>query len=178
MTFEQAFQKVKAKFDKADTTKLNVDFAIQVNMTDSDCGGTFYIQSIGGELRVEPYDYRDNTANVTLKKLDLYKILDGKLEVSQAVESGKVTITGSAADFSAAASCIVHDEPAPKAVKKTAAKAVKTTEKKETAKKPAAKKAPAASKAATPAAKASAKEDTAPVKTTPAKASTKKSTQK
>lgn len=134
MTFEQAFQKVKSKFDKVDTSKLTSDFAIQVSMTDSDCGGIFYIQSAGGELRVEPYDYRDNTANVALKKLDLYKILDGKLSVAQAAESGKAVIYGNAADLEAAAACIVHDEPAPKAEKKPAVKAPKATAKKAAAK--------------------------------------------
>ncbi len=170
MTFEQAFQKVKAKFDKVDTSKLTSDFAIQVSMTDSDCGGIFYIQSAGGELRVEPYDYRDNTANVALKKLDLYKILDGKLSVAQAAESGKAVIYGNAADLEAAAACIVHDEPAPKAEKKPAVKAPKATAKKaaakssakkETVKKAEPKKEAAPAKAES-AIKASAKAASAP----------------
>lgn len=140
MTFEQAFKKVKAKFEKADTSKLKIDFAIQVNMTDSDCGGAFYIQSVDGKLNVEPYDYRDNTADVTLKKLDLYKILDGKLDVDTAVESGKVYVNGNIADFAAAASCIVH-EVAPKPEKKPAKAASAPKAKKAAAPKTAAKPA-------------------------------------
>lgn len=128
MTFEQAFQKVKAKFDGADVSKLTNEFAIQVNMTDEDCGGAFYIQYADGKLNVEPYDYRDNTADVTLKKLDLYKILDGKLTVAKAVESGKAYINGNAEDFTVVAGCIVVPEKKP-VVKRTAKKAEKPAEK-------------------------------------------------
>ncbi len=106
MTFEQAFLKIKAKFDNADVKKLNKDFAIQVNMTDEDCGGAFYIQSADGKLFVEPYDYHDNTADVTLKRLDLVKILDGKLTVEKALESGKLYVNGNADDLKVAASVI------------------------------------------------------------------------
>ncbi len=124
MTFEQAFQKIKSKFNDADTSKLDSFFAIQVNMTDEDCGGAFYIQFADGKLNVEPYDYRDNTSDVTLKKLDLYKILDLKLTVAKALETGKIIINGSADDFAAAISCI---KPVP--VKKAAAKTAKKTSK-------------------------------------------------
>ena len=172
MTFEQAFEKIKAKFDTADTKKLSSDFAIQVNMTDSDCGGAFYIQFAGGELRVEPYDYRDNTADVSLKKMDLYKILDGKLDVEKAIETGKLYVKGNAADFAAAAGCIVHVEK-PKAVKKTATKKApaKKAEKAAAAKaeaKPVAAK-PAAKTEAKPAAKAATKAEAKPVAKTTAK---------
>ncbi len=136
MTFEQAFLKIKAKFDGADLSKLVNDFAIQVNMTDEDAGGAFYIQSADGKLFVEPYDYHDNTADVTLKRLDLVKILDGKLTVEKALESGKLYVNGNADDLKVAASVI--KAPAKKAApKKTAAKKaeVKAEVKKEEPKK-------------------------------------------
>ena len=141
MTFEQAFIKIKAKFDGADITKLLGDFAIQVNMTDEDAGGAFYIQSLDGKLFVEPYDYHDNTADVTLKRLDLIKILDGKLTVEKAIESGKLYVNGNADDLKAAVSVIKAPEKKA-APKKTAAKKaeVKTEVKKEAPKKTEAKK--------------------------------------
>ena len=137
MTFEQAFIKIKAKFDGADITKLLGDFAIQVNMTDEDAGGAFYIQSLDGKLFVEPYDYHDNTADVTLKRLDLIKILDGKLTVEKAIESGKLYVNGNADDLKAAASVI--KAPEKKAAPKKAQ--VKKAEVKTEAKKEAPKKA-------------------------------------
>lgn len=146
MTFEQAFIKIKEKFAKTDLTKLTESFAIQVNMTDEDCGGAFYIHFDNGVLSVEPYDYYDNTADVTLKKMDLYKILDGKLTVVDAIEKGKLYVNGNAEHFAQAAGCIVLPE------KKTTKKADEKAENKVPAKKataavkeekPVAKKSPA-----------------------------------
>lgn len=169
MTFEQAFTKVKAKFSDADLTKLNGDFAIQVNMTDEDCGGTFYIQSQAGKLNVEPYDYRDNTANVTVKKLDLYKILDSKISVEKAVESGKVTIDGNPADLANAVACIKI--PAPKKIVK---KVVEASEKKASAAKKAIDKVSAAETKATPIAKKATEKKTTAAKKSADKKTTKK----
>ena len=139
MTFEQAYLKIKAKFDNADTSKLTNEFAIQVNMTDEDCGGAFYIQFTDGKLFVEPYDYRDNTADVTLTRQDLNKSLDKKLSVATALETGRLYINGNSEDFAAAIATVKAPE------KKTAKKA--TTPKKATVKKAEAK--PAAEKKAT-----------------------------
>ena len=160
MTFEQAFAKVKEKFGSVDKKKLDEDFAIQVNMTDADCGGAFYIQSVRGTLNVEPYDYRDNTADVTLKKLDLYKILDGKMSVGDALKNGRLYVRGNAEHFAKAAAAIVRvSKPAvvKKTVKKSADKAKKAVEKaapkvKKAAEKVAKKAEPVAEKAV-PAAK-------------------------
>ena len=151
MTFEQAFLKIKAKFENADLSKLSGDFAIQVNMTDEDAGGAFYIQSTDGKLFVEPYDFHDNTADVTLKRLDLVKILDGKLTVEKALESGKLYVNGNADDLKIAASVI----KAP--VKKAAPKKteVKKAEPKAEVKKEAPKKAEAKKTAKAPAKKTS-----------------------
>ncbi|MDO4618823.1 MAG: SCP2 sterol-binding domain-containing protein [Clostridia bacterium] len=145
MTFEQAFLKIKAKFDNADTSKLTSDFAIQVNMTDEDCAGAFYIQSTDGKLLVEPYDYRDNSADVTLKRQDLVKILDGKLTVAKALETGKLYVNGNAEDLVSAAS-VIKAAPAKKApAKKAPAKKAepKKVEAKAEVKKAPVKKAPA-----------------------------------
>ena len=65
MTFEKKFASLKTKFDKADLKKLPDDFAIQLTMTDEDCGGIFYIANKNGAFSVEPYDYKDNSAAVT-----------------------------------------------------------------------------------------------------------------
>ncbi|MBQ7794604.1 MAG: SCP2 sterol-binding domain-containing protein [Clostridia bacterium] len=146
MTFEQAFSKIKTKFDGADLTKLDSDFAIQVNMTDEDSGGAFYIQATDGKLYVEPYDYRDNTADVTVKRLDLIKILDKKLEISKALESGKLYINGNTDDFVKAVAAVKVAEKAP--AKKTTVK--KTATMAEKVEKPATKKVVSPAKAEAP----------------------------
>ncbi len=160
MTFEQAFSKIKAKFDGADLKKLTSDFAIQVNMTDEDAGGAFYIQSADGKLFVEPYDYRDNTADVTLKRADLVKILDKKLDIQKAIDAGTIYVNGNVADLAAAVEVIKVAAPAKKApAKKAAPKAEAKAETKAPAKKAPAKKA-APAKAEAPA----KVEEKAPVK--------------
>ncbi len=136
MTFEQAFLKIKAKFDNADVKNLTDEFAIQVNMTDEDCGGAFYIQYTDGKLFVEPYDYRDNTADVTLARLDLNKILDKKLSIATALETGRLFLNGSREDFAAVVGAL--KAPEKKTVKKAAAP--KKTSAKKAAEKPTTKK--------------------------------------
>ncbi len=155
MTFEQAFLKIKAKFDGADLKKLSSDFAIQVNMTDEDAGGAFYIQSADGKLFVEPYDYRDNTADVTLKRADLVKILDKKLDIQKAIDAGTVYVNGNVADFIQAVEVIKVEKKAP---------AKKAPAKKAPAKKAPAKKAEAPKTEVKAAVPAKTAEKKAPVK--------------
>lgn len=134
MTFEQAFSKIKGKFVGADASNT-ADFAMQITLTDEDCGGTLYAAVKGGVLAVEPYDYRDNTSALNITKSAILAILSGRLSLDKAIANGDASINGDASNVAE----------------------LKSTIKKATA----AKKAPAAKK--TPAKKASAKK--APVKT-------------
>ena len=104
----------------AKTDSLKEDFAIQVNLTDDDCSGAFYIELKDGALNVEPYDYVDRNAMVSSSYANLVNSIDKK-----AVAEG-VAIEG--------------DEEVVKALFKSIKKAV--------AKKPAAKKATTAKKPA------------------------------
>jgi len=80
MTFEQKFNSLKVAFDKADVKKFNSDFfAIQLTMTDEDCGGTFYIEYKDGNYSVEPYNYYDNTATVLATADSIAKLLKGTI---------------------------------------------------------------------------------------------------
>lgn len=172
MTFEQAFEKIKEKFVKADASKTE-DFAMQITLTDEDCGGTLYAAVKDGKLAVEPYDYRDNTSVLNITKSALLAILSGRISLNKAVDNGDAAVQGNAENMAALKSTIKAAKPAAKkaaakkpAVKKTAAK--KPAAKKAPAKKPAAKKAAAPAKpAAAPvkaAASAPAKPAAAPVK--------------
>lgn len=137
MTFEKKFASLKTKFDKADLKKLPDDFAIQLTMTDEDCGGIFYIANKNGAFSVEPYDYKDNSAAVTGTAAAIAKLGTGTVDSSLSI-NGDATVVEALAG----------------AYKKPAAK-------KAPAKKPAAKKAPCKTKCATKAAEKPAAKTTA-----------------
>lgn len=138
MTFEKRFEQFKKELAKADTKNLPQDLAMQVTMTDEDCGGTFYIANIGGNFAVEPYDYKDNTVNITASAKTLKDLLAGKLDGPDALFRGLVEVNGNL-EHALAVTALKPAAPAKKpAAKKTAAK--KPAAKKTAAKKPAAKK--------------------------------------
>ena len=92
MNFFEAFENIKKSITKFDSAKFNNDFAIQVTMTNKDCGGIFYIEYKDGQLNIEPYNYYDNNVDITSGYADLLKALSGKL----ALTSVKLNITGDA----------------------------------------------------------------------------------
>ena len=125
MTYINAFEKIKEKLSKVTSDKFTRDFAIQVNLTNKDCAGAFYVANLNGVFSLEPYDYKDNSAMITLMMGDFTKLVEGRLNVEKAVESGKLEVVG---DLDAVLA-ISGIAPAEKKV------TVKKAEKKETAKK-------------------------------------------
>lgn len=95
MTFMEQFEEFKKKIDAFNTESLPHDLAIQVNMTDEDCGGAFYIANIGGNFAVEPYDYHDYTAMLTSSAHTFKKILSGRLDATDAYFRGLLQVDGS-----------------------------------------------------------------------------------
>ena len=156
MTFEAAFKKLKEKFANVKPEMLD-DMAIQITLSDEDCGGTFYAQVKDKSLYVEPYDYKDNDAVIDITRKSLASILDGKSTFEKAVEKGEATVMGNIDKISAVKAAIVPPVKKP-AVKKTAAakkaavkkeepeKKTTVTKKAESAKKAPAKKAEEAKK--------------------------------
>ena len=65
MTFIEKFTELKEKYGAVDESKLSESFAIQVEMTDEDCGGKFYVAYVNGVFAVEPYDYHDRMIEKT-----------------------------------------------------------------------------------------------------------------
>ena len=141
MTFENALKKIKTEFAKADASKL-ADMAVQVTMTDEDCGGTFYFKASNGELAVEGYDYRDYDAVIDIARKALMDILAGKTTLDAAIEKGMATAKG---DFSKLDTLKDAIAPYKAPAKKTPAK--KTPAKKAPAKKVETKKAEPVKKA-------------------------------
>lgn len=154
MTFEQAFLKVKEKFDHADASGT-ADFAVQVTFTDSDCGGTFYAEVKDGKLAVEPYNYYDNNALLNITKSALLAYLAGRTTLDKAIAAGDARAEG---DISKIADWKAMLKKAP-AAKKTPVKKASASAK-TASKKTAAKKAAPAKKDTKTAAKTKAKKDT------------------
>ncbi len=183
MTFIKKFEALRKKFIGADTTPLESKIAMQVNMTDEDCGGTFYIEADKGMLSVEPYDYYDHTVMITLSADDFAALADKKESLAELCERGRVMLEG---DFSHAEAVFAIAVQKPKRATKprTAKKAddtekkpvKKTTEKKAAAKRGTKKTAATPTKAAAEPKTVTAKADTikvASVKTPSSKKSEK-----
>ena len=164
MTFEKKFAEFKKELEKRNASELPTDLAMQVTMTDEDCGGIFYIANIGGNFAVEPYDYVDNTVNIAATAATLKDLLAGKLDGPDAMFRGLVEVNGN----------IEHALAVLGMKKKAAAK--KPAAKKTAAKKPAAKKT-ATKKAAAPK-KAAEKKAAAPKKAAEKKAAAPKAAEK
>lgn len=157
MKYISAFEKIKSGLKDANTDKLTGDFAVQVNISNKDSAGAFYVAYFDGVLSVEPYDYRDNWAMITISVADFMKLVSGRLDIEKAIASGKLEVTGDLSKVQELTTLVKAPEKKP-AVRKTAAK--KPAGKK-TAAKPAAAEKPAPKKAA----KSAAAEKPEPKKT-------------
>lgn len=127
MTFEENFARVKKLFDSIDTKKLdniNDNLAMEVNITDDDCGGIFYVAYINGNFSVEPYDYHDHTVRLSVGADNFIKLLDRKIMLDTLIKKGTAKIDK---DIEHAHILLELKE---KPIKKAAKKATKETTKK------------------------------------------------
>ncbi len=136
MTFFEMFDAAKAGFAKADASGLEGHMAIQIAVTE-DGTGIFYVEATDGVLNVQPYDYRDNTASVTLPHSTLFALLRRETTLPEAVAMGQAVVEGcmeSAAELFATVPALKKAAaPAKEAVKEEAKTApVKETVKEET----------------------------------------------
>ena len=139
MTYIEKFEEIKAKFKNLNKTATKEEFAMQVTMTDEDCGGIFYVAYINGNFAVEPYDYYDNTVSVVCPSQAFIDILEGKLDPAKALEDGLVCVEGNLNQALALAKMVkkprkcASKKPAEKAeeksLSKTACKATKESAK-------------------------------------------------
>ena len=95
MTFIEAFEKVKAAMAGADASVIEGHLAIQVNLSDEDAHGICYIEVKEGQLYVEPYDYYDRDAIITVNSKDLVRVMSGRLGLEKAIENGVIAVEGS-----------------------------------------------------------------------------------
>ncbi|MCD7828609.1 MAG: SCP2 sterol-binding domain-containing protein [Clostridiales bacterium] len=121
MTFIEKFDSLKKKYGKIDESKLTDNFAVQIEMTDEDCGGIFYVAYMNGPFAIEPYDYHDNTASIKVSSKVLEDILSCKADAMEEFFAGNLTVEG---DVGHALMLVelMKKEPAKKTVKKETAK--------------------------------------------------------
>ena len=95
MTFIEKFEALNKKYGKIDESKLTENFAVQVELTDEDCGGIFYVAYANGKpFEVQPYDYHDNTASIRVSSKVLENILSGKADAVAQFLTGKLRVEG------------------------------------------------------------------------------------
>ena len=93
MTFLEKFEEIK-KLGETEV-EFEKEFAIQVDMTDEDCKGSFYAAYKNGVFSVEPYSYNDRDALMTIKSDVLVKLLSGDIDPVASFLTGKFKIDGS-----------------------------------------------------------------------------------
>jgi putative sterol carrier protein len=94
MTFKLIFNEIKKAMLTADASTVKDFLAIQITLTGLG-GGTFYVEVKNGALSVEPYDYNDRNAALTISVGDFKKLADGKLDAIEAFNQGKLKVDGS-----------------------------------------------------------------------------------
>ena len=175
MTFEQAFSKVKEKFENTDTSNV-ADFAIQLTFMDEDCSGIFSAYVRDGVLFVEPYDYKDNDLALTITKSALLAVITGRSSLDKAIANGDAYVESGDVSKIADLKNTIKKAPAKKApAKKTETKpAAKAPAKKVETKTTAAPAKKVETKTtAAPAKKAETKTTAAPAKKAETKTTTK-----
>lgn len=93
MTYNEIVDMVRNRLKDVDTSNSGF-LAIQVNITEEGAGA-FYVEIKDGKLSVEPYEYYDRQALITMKSKNFIKLLEGKLDPVAAFTLGKLKIDGS-----------------------------------------------------------------------------------
>lgn len=94
MTYEEIVESVKKRLKGVDTSSVKDLLAIQVNIT-GEGEGAFYVEVKDGVLSVEPYEYFDRQAKITMKSKNFLALMEGKLDPVAAFTLGKLKIDGS-----------------------------------------------------------------------------------
>jgi len=135
MDYFKAFDKIKTSLENSEISLKDEHLAIQVILTDEDCGGILYIENNFKSLAVMPYDYYDHDLNVISDYKSFMELITAKKKLGALLE--KITIKG---DMEAAKDFFESIKPIKKAAakkattKKTAEKKAGTTAKKTTVK--------------------------------------------
>ncbi|MCR4716511.1 MAG: SCP2 sterol-binding domain-containing protein [Lachnospiraceae bacterium] len=93
MTMDELLSAVKAEFDLDLIKDYDGFIAVQTTIT-GEPNGVFYAEVKDHELHIEPYDYYDRNAAITISADNLINILKGKLDPVIAFTVGKLKVEG------------------------------------------------------------------------------------
>lgn len=93
MTYESVVQTARKKFLNADVSSVQGTLAFQINLIGK-VQGIFYIEIKDGRVSVEPYDYYDNNAVITMNATNFIKLINGKLDPVVAFTTNKLKVDG------------------------------------------------------------------------------------
>ena len=94
MTYADFFYEIKNRFMGTDVSDIQEHLAYQFNIEDEEAGGIFYVETKGGELFVEPYEYYDRDAVFISDPDTLMKIAEGKIDPVWAFSTQKLRVEG------------------------------------------------------------------------------------
>lgn len=93
MTYESVVQTARKKLYNADVSSVQGTLAFQINLIGK-VEGIFYIEIKDGEVHVEPYEYYDRNAILTINATNFIKLINGKLDPVIAFTTGKLKVDG------------------------------------------------------------------------------------
>jgi len=92
MTRQEIIDQIKEKTANFDGSSYDGFLALQVTLSDLD--EVFYVEVKDGKLAVEPYEYNDRQANMTITSANFVKLINKKLNAKLAFTTGKLKIDG------------------------------------------------------------------------------------
>lgn len=93
MTFESLFAIVKEIFLKADVRGIYNHMAFEFRVQ-GEPSGVFYVEIKEGQINVEPYEYHDRDALLTVDSETLLEICHGHLKPMLAFAVGRLKVEG------------------------------------------------------------------------------------
>ena len=93
MTYEELVVNVKKAVKKSKVSKTVGHVAFQFNV-EGEAEGAFYLEVDNGKINVEPYEYYDRNAIITVNPTNFIKLINGKLDPVAAFTSGKLSVDG------------------------------------------------------------------------------------
>ena len=139
MTYEKIVEKLQKAYTKAEGWDIGGHKAIQIDVR-GEGEGALYIEVSEGKFNVQPYEYYDNNATVTINSKTLMDIIDGKAEPADEYAAQKYSIVGDV-DVANKILALRTVSPVKKATKKAAEETKKAAKKATEETKKAAKKA-------------------------------------
>ena len=94
MTYESLVEATRDKFYPIDASAVQGTMAFQINIEGKSGNGIFYIEIKDGKVSVEPYEYYDRNAILTMNATNFIKLINGKLDPVIAFTTGKLKVDG------------------------------------------------------------------------------------